>query len=206
MIYLIIVISILTLSILGVFLYFHDKFKELESSGKKLEEPLSLINLEYPKSIVRPFQFYDLDDFEATIIDILNLVTGEGWSYKIGTKYDNHRLTIQRGDAALLLSYRFEVTGDNFKAEFTSFEFGTGYDPAYEWLRNRSIDFRASTIEKTHKNLTKSINQFIHQVEYNYMVDEREKTKSNILEQKSILDIILTPIRRDRRINDILKK
>lgn len=132
------------------------KFRKL---GKK--DPASSVNTEYPKSIVYPFEFHDLDDFETSVLDILNLAITEGWQYQIGYNY-RHNMLFTKDKLALLFEYEKEELAGEFKIVFSNFEFGEGYDPKYKWIENKMISFRSGSIEKSHSKLIKDITKFIH--------------------------------------------
>jgi hypothetical protein len=163
------------------------------------------VDVEYPKSIIKPFEFKDLDDFETSILDILNLVITEGWQYQMGYDY-NHQLIFTKDKVTLLLEYRKEEnrTSNEFKISFSNLDLGEGYDQKHKWVLDKVISFRAHLIEKTHPKLMKDLNKFIHHYDYQDMVKERESSKKSIMEKKSKLDEILASIHRDRRIDEIL--
>jgi hypothetical protein len=192
MIYLVLLNFIL---LIGVFFYL---FK------KEGEKHILSIDLDYPKSIVKPFEFKDLDDFETSIIDILNLVINENWKSDLGY-YHYHYLLLTNGNIDLLIKFDKVESGDKFEVSFNGFDFGGKYDYEYRLMFNPIINFRESSL-KDHKNLKKVLNKFIHHYVYNNMLDIRNSTKLEIFNKKSKLDEILISVRRNRRIDDILNK
>lgn len=195
MIYLIIVTLIL---VALSFIYFESKFRKM--SKQEIE-----IDVEYPKSIINPFDFTDLDDFETTVLDILNLAINEEWDFSVGYPGRNNILFIT-DELSLLIEYEKVDSGDKFNINFLRFEIGEEYDHKYRWIVKKLMSFRFGSISKSHPKLIKNLNRFIHHYVYQDMINLRESSKTNIMEKKSKIDQILISTKRDRRIDDILKK
>ena len=184
-------LALIIIAIISLYFYFNSKLN-----------PKLKLDINYPKVIVRPFEFTDLDDFETSVMDILNLTISEKWDVDMNYHYGD-QMIISKGDLTLLITYdKKEELDYSFKISFRSFKFGKGYTNN-TFFKECIISFYNSDVKN--KNLTKNINKYSHNFVYNNMVNIREKTKLEVLKKKSKLNDILLPITRDRRIDEILK-
>lgn len=190
-------IYVLLLLIIGITIYFEKKIKNIQNPI------IDKINMDYPNTIINEFKFEDLDDSQEYILDLINLVICEKWTYTYQYRYDEGYL-FTKGDMGLLITYSRSENKGKFSANFSKIELGQKYDYQYNWF-GESI-FRYDRVnDKSFKKVNNSIDSLIHHCIHNEMVKRYQETKKVAIEKKNVLDNILLSIRRDRRIDDILK-
>lgn len=179
-----------------LFTFFYFYKKTLTPPVEEVEEVV-----DYPTTVISPFKLTDLDDFETIIQDTINLVIEEDWEWMKCYINIHDAYSFEKNNMRLNILYDKEIREEKFKLKAYRFEFGMGYDPTYNF-------FQKSLIRYYHHDgnnaVNKMITKFIHQLHHNEMVKEREDSKKEILEKKSILDQILIKFTRDRKLDNLL--
>jgi hypothetical protein len=191
-------IYVLLVLIVGIVIYFEWKFKKIQTP---IDEK---INIDYPNTIIKEFKFEDLEDAPSYILDLINLVISENWTYTYVYRYSDGYL-FTKGDMGLLINYSREDNKGKFKSRFSRIELGKYYDHHYGWF-SESIFYYKRNDNKSFKNVNESIDNLIHHSIHNEMVKKYQNDKEYAIEQRNKLDEILISVRRDRRIDDILNK
>lgn len=184
MVYILIVINFILIGLV----YFSFK--------NRLKPPKIPINSkDFPDVNLREIRWGDSDDHNQNVLDIINLVISEEWEYKIDS---GSRKLLKYEKEDLFLSIEFKVSenendSNKFKVDLNSFEFSKGYKTLFRLYFDS-------------KNQDLNVKKLVHNCYYQYLLENRRKSESRLNNSQDELDQILINVKRDRRIDDILKK